>query len=53
MTELSSGDREAVEQAFNGAPRGDHFYLVELSGQKVFVAENGEFGYTAMLPKEY
>ena len=59
MTDLSSDEREAVEQAFNAAPQGDHFYAVELrqhqddKPRKVFIAENGQFGYTAMLPSEY
>lgn len=56
MTELTSEEREAVEGAFNKAPKGDHFYSVvlhEAGVGKVYVAENGEFGYTAMLPEEY
>lgn len=53
MMELTSFQREAIEQAFNAAPKGDHFYSIEMDGQKFFVAENGEFGYTAMLPSEY
>lgn len=27
----------------------DHYYR----GKKYFIADNGEFGYTAMLPEEY
>ena len=53
MMELASEDREAVENAFNKAPKGDHFYSITLGDRKIFVVENGEFGYTAMLPDEY
>lgn len=59
MTELSSDEREAIERAFNAAPKGDHFYCIELrrySGddpRKIFAAYNGELGYTAMLRSEY
>ena len=31
----------------------DSFYLIEVDGQRFFVADNGEDGYTAMLPEEY
>jgi hypothetical protein len=44
---------EAIEKAFNGAPKGDWFYSINIGELKCFVAENGEFGYTAMLAGEY
>ena len=28
-------------------------YVIEVDGQRFFVADNGEDGYTAMLPEEY
>ena len=51
----SSAVREAIETAFSEAVKDhvDHFYSVEVSGRKFFVASNGEMGYTAMLPDEY
>jgi hypothetical protein len=33
--------------------REDWFYQIEVGGQRFFVADNGEDGYTAMLPEEY
>jgi hypothetical protein len=47
--------REQVEIAFNALAKekDDWFYSVEINGKKYFVADNGEFGYTAMLPEEY
>ena len=55
MMELSSEVRELVEKDFDGQVRekDDWFYVVVVKGKKYFVAENGEFGYTAMLPEEY
>jgi len=55
MMELSSEIRELVEKDFNKQVRekDDWFYMVVVNGKKYFVAENGEFGYTAMLPVEY
>jgi hypothetical protein len=52
---LSSDIREAVERKFLRESKvvDDWFYAVEVDGQKYFIAENGEFGYTAMLPSEY
>lgn len=54
MTE-SSEVREKLELAFSQMAReqDDWFYSVEINGKKYFVADNGEFGYTAMLPEEY
>ena len=31
----------------------DWFYEIEVDGHRFFVADNGEDGYTAMLPEEY
>ena len=31
----------------------DWFYQIEVDGKRFFVADNGEDGYTAMLPEEY
>jgi len=65
MMELPSETREAVEKEFQRQIREieDWFYTIEIpiinkngfetGKQKFFVAENGEFGYTAMLPDEY
>jgi hypothetical protein len=33
--------------------KDDWFYKIEIDGQSYFVADNGEDGYTAMLPEEY
>lgn len=33
--------------------RQDWFYQIEVEGKRFFVADNGEDGYTAMLPEEY
>jgi len=51
----SSELREKIELAFNAAAKvtDDWFYKVEVDGREYFVADNGEFGYTAMLPSEY
>lgn len=51
----SSELREKIEIAFNAAAKkqDDWFYSVEIDGLKYFVADNGQFGYTAMLPDEY
>lgn len=51
----SSEVREKLEVAFNTIARKqeDWFYKVEIDGKVFFVADNGEFGYTAMLPEEY
>ena len=51
----SSNLRERIEVAFNNAAKkkDDWFYQVEVEGKKYFIADNGEFGYTAMLPSEY
>ena len=55
MMNLSSEIREKVEKEFNKISRlvDDWFYEIKIDGQNYFVAENGEIGYTAMLPEEY
>lgn len=50
---LSHYDQMAVIRAFQKAPRGDHHYTVTIGDIKVYIGENGERGYTAMLPGEY
>jgi hypothetical protein len=51
----SSELREKIEMAFNAAAKkkDDWFYSVTIDGKDYFIADNGEFGYTAMLPEEY
>ena len=51
----SSVIREQIETAFNVAvkEKDDWFYRITVSGKDYFVADNGEFGFTAMLPDEY
>jgi hypothetical protein len=55
LASKSSETREKIEMAFNkmAKEKDDWFYKVEINGQKYFVADNGEFGFTAMLPEEY
>ena len=55
MMTLSSETREIIERRFLRATKlsDDWFYQIEVDGQKYFVCENGELGYTAMLPSEY
>jgi hypothetical protein len=47
--------RQKIEIAFNAMAKekDDWFYKVEVDGKDYFVADNGEFGFTAMLPEEY
>lgn len=47
--------REAVEAAFRRAveENEDWMYSVEISGRKFYLVENGELGFTGMLPSEY
>jgi len=47
--------REKIELAFCKAAKDldDWFYKIVIDGKDYFVADNGEFGYTAMLPDEY
>lgn len=51
----SSELRQKIELAFNAASKetDDWFYNVVIDGKNYFIADNGEFGYTAMLPDEY
>ena len=55
LMSLSSEVRERIEVAFNDMAKDheDWFYKVEVDGRDYFIADNGEFGYTAMLPEEY
>lgn len=50
----SSELRERIETRFKILVRtkDDWFYNIEIDGRSYFVADNGEFGYTAMLPEE-
>jgi hypothetical protein len=47
--------RYKIEAAFQVASqkKDDWFYKVVVDGKDYFVADNGECGYTAMLPDEY
>lgn len=47
--------RERIETRFKDIAKvkDDWFYSIEIDGKSYFVADNGEFGYTAMLPEEY
>lgn len=45
--------REFLERWLASTTVEDWFYSVEHKGKKYFIADNGEFGYTAMLPDEY
>ena len=51
----SSSLREHIETAFDTAikEKDDLFYKITIDGKDYFVADNGEFGFTAMLPDEY
>lgn len=51
----SSELREKIEIAFDtmAKEQDDWFYKIEIDGKDYFVADNGELGYTAMLPEEY
>jgi len=55
LMQLPSETREQIEQAFNAMSeeKDDWFYKISISGKDYFVADNGEFGYTAMLPEGY
>lgn len=55
LSSESSALREKIEIAFNTAAKikDDWFYKLEIDGKEYFVTDNGEFGYTAMLPEEY
>lgn len=55
MMQETSQTREAVEREFTRLAKEtiDWFYVIRVNGKEFFVAENGECGYTAMLPDEY
>ena len=55
LAKESSELREKIETAFDSMAKekDDWFYKVEVNGKNYFVTDNGEFGYTAMLPEEY
>lgn len=55
MMQETSSIREAVEREFDRQAKreDDWFYAITVEGKEFFVVENGEFGYTAMLPDEY
>lgn len=55
MMQESSETREAIEKEFQrvSQEQDDWFYCITVNGKKFYVAENGEFGYTGMLPEEY
>jgi hypothetical protein len=55
MMELPSETREKIEQQFNelAKTKDDWFYKVTVDNKDYFICDNGEFGYTAMLPGEY
>ena len=46
-------DVEILRAAFDATKKGDWFYPITLGALKVFIAHNGEMGYTMMLPEEY
>ncbi len=50
-----SETREQIEVAFNkmAKEKDDWFYKVTIDGKDYFIAENGEFGFAAMLASEY
>ena len=52
MMEEPSDVREFLERWLASTMIDDWFYAVEYKGKKYFIADNGEFGYTAMLPDE-
>ena len=45
--------REFLERWLAETTEDDWFYNVEYQGKQYFLADNGECGYTAMLPDEY
>lgn len=55
MMQETQETREAVEREFTRLAKltSDWFYVIRVKGKKFFVADNGECGYTAMLPDEY
>lgn len=53
MMNEPSEARAFLERWLAVLPANDWFYDVDYKGQKYFLVDNGEFGYTAMLPDEY
>lgn len=55
MMQLPSQTRERIELAFTAMSKqkDDWFYKISIDNKDYFVADNGEFGFTAMLPEEY
>jgi hypothetical protein len=55
QAEERPGLLDKLQQAFCQAVQNndDWFYKFVIDGQVFFVADNGEDGYTAMLPEEY
>lgn len=54
--QLSSEARERIENVFNELwriNRSEYFFSMEVMGEKIFVIDNGEMGFTAMLANEY
>ncbi len=45
--------RRFLERWLAVLPANDWFYDVDYKGKKYFIVDNGELGYTAMLPDEY
>ena len=45
--------REFLERWLAETTANDWFYSVAYQGKQYFLADNGECGYTAMLPDEY
>ena len=54
---FTDDEKAAVAEAFHELvdkdKTGDWFYSGEVNGKKFFLADNGEMGYTLMLPEEY
>ena len=53
MMQEPSDVREFLERWLASTTVDDWFYAVEYKGKTYFIADNGECGYTAMLPDEY
>ena len=53
MMQESSDVREFLERWLASTTVDDWFDSIEYHGKTYFIADNGECGYTAMLPDEY
>ena len=53
LAQTDSATREFLENWLASRTIDDWFYNVEYDGQMFFIADNGEFGYTAMMPDDY